>query len=102
MGYSTREVQETLDSETLGTHFSNALAFVVESLADDDTPIQNTSDLENMELTELLEWCDMYNFSPNAFRLAIEQFTLAVHHEVTNAFWNGECRNCMENPPAFN
>lgn len=87
-----------------GTHFANALAFIVESLADaeEGTGMFNTTDLENLDKESLLEFADMYNFTESTFENALKMFCSAVDQEVHNAFYNGDCRNCMENPPTFN
>lgn len=105
LGYSTREAEEAAEFEKTappGSHFANALAFIVESLSDPETPVYNTSDLENLDSGTLLEFAEMYNFTDDAYRKALQQFSAAVSAEVSNAFWNGECRNCMQNPPTYN
>lgn len=87
-----------------GTHFANALAFIVDSIADMDEGYGqfNTSDIENLDQESVLEFGDMYNFTPESLKLALRGFISAVDKEVHNAFWNGDCRNCMKNPPQFN
>ena len=90
-------------TNTTGSHFANALAFIVESLADDDTPVHNTDDFENAhDIDTILEFAEMYNFTLDAFHQALEMFRNAVDQEVHNAFYNGDCHNCMENPPTYN
>lgn len=102
-GYSTRELDEERENATTGSHFANALAFIVDSLADDETPVFNTSDFENnIDPESIMEFAEMYNFTLESFHKALEYFQRAVHNETHNAFYNGDCRNCMENPPTFN
>ncbi len=97
-----RELRAEREVVAAGSHFANALAFIVESLADDDTPVSNTSDLENLDSGTLLEFEEMYNFTDDAYKKALDFFRQAVDAEVTNAFWDGNCRQCMENPHTFN
>lgn len=101
-----RELREQAEHERnapWGSHFANALAFIVESLSDDDTPVNNTDDFENnIDPETFMEFADMYNFTREAFDQALEMFRNASDAEVHNAFYNGDCRNCMENPPTFN
>lgn len=109
MGYSTREVEEQLENETpnsSGTHFANALAFIVETLGNthnEELPVHNTDDFENaLDAESLMEFADMYNFSMESFRTALDWFRVAVKTEVMNAHYNGECNNCTEHPAQFN
>lgn len=101
-----REIQEQKEFERnapWGSYFANALAFIVESLSDDETPVHNTDDFENnLSPEDIMEWAEMYNFTIDAFHTALEMFRKALDQEVHNAFYNGDCRNCMENPPEFN
>lgn len=102
-GYSTREIEEERENAVAGSYFANALAFIVETLSDEETPVHNTDDFENnLSPDDMLEWADMYNFTLEAFHKALEMFRNAVTAEVMNAFYNGECNNCTKNPAQFN
>lgn len=87
-----------------GTHYANALAFIVDSIGttDEGDGSLNTSDIENLDRESRLEFAEMYNFTESALEKALQYFRSAVDKEVHNAFWDGECRNCMENPPTYN
>lgn len=87
LGYSTREVEETLEAESknaTGTHFANALAFIVESLTDEGTPISEfgTGYFHGMDSTDLMEFATMYNFTEEAFRKALTAYQLSVLYET--------------------
>lgn len=79
------------DEIPFGSHYANALAFIVDTLADDDElPVQNTSDFENaLDPDTIMEFAEMYNFTIPAFRQAMEAFQRAVITETTNPHWQG-------------
>jgi hypothetical protein len=92
-----------MTNTTTGSHFANALAFIVESLSDADTPVSNTDDFENnIDADTILEFAEMYNFTLDAFHKALEMFRKAVDAEVHNAFYNGDCNNCTPTPKIWN
>jgi hypothetical protein len=80
-GYSTREVFEQREFEAtqpIGSYFANALAFIVESMNDEHT----MGDIESMDEETMMEFAEMYNFTPEALSQAIEKFRPAAYKLV--------------------
>lgn len=100
MGYSSKDIAEMRHHESRPNMFSNALAFIVEALADEN--VQNTDDILNLDEGSFWEFSMIWNFDKESLDKAMIAFRIAVTQEITNAHWSGECRNCMEHPPAFN
>lgn len=92
------------DHAVSGTHYGNALAFIMDSIGDTDegSGSLNTSDIENLDRESRLEFAEMYNFTEESLTQALQYFRSAVDKEVHNAFYDGDCRNCMDNPSTFN
>lgn len=79
MGYSTREVFEQREfeaSQPTGSYFANALAFIVESLTENDIEWDM---IENLDHESMMEFAEMYNFTPDALEKAIEAFRVAAN-----------------------
>jgi hypothetical protein len=79
-GYSTREIEEEREKTTSGSHIANALAFIVDSIGDSGMFLR---DIEELDIDSMLEFADMYNFTPNALEKAISAFRTAAFREVT-------------------
>ena len=82
MGYSSREIEEENTfraSAPWGSHYANALAFIVESINDDHT----LGDIEALDYESMMEFAEMYNFTEMALRKAIDDFRKAAFREVT-------------------
>ena len=100
MGYSSRDIAAMRVAEKRPNKFLNALGFIVEALADEN--VSNTDDIVNLDEGTFWEFSVMYNFDREAFDQAMESFRNAIDREVHNAFYNGDCHNCMDNPPTYN
>lgn len=62
-----------------GSHFANALAFIVESLSDDNA--ESTHDIQAMDIESRMEFAEMYNFTEEAFQKAYTAFRQAYLQE---------------------
>ena len=81
-GYSSREIEEHaehLANAPAGSHFANALAFIVESINDDHF----LGDIEELDYESMMEFAEMYNFTEESLRNAINSFRKAAITEVT-------------------
>lgn len=61
-GYSTKEIEEQMEHEAnapAGSYYANALAFVVESIVDDNA--EDLLDIALMDRGSLMEFADQYN-----------------------------------------
>lgn len=70
-----REQQEFERNAPWGSYFANALAFIVESMNEEHT----MGEIENMDIDTMLEFADMYNFTPDALQKAIDAFRPAAY-----------------------
>lgn len=80
-GYSTREVFEQREfeaSQPIGSYFANALAFIVESMNEE----HSMGDIESLDEETMMEFAEMYNFTPEALEKAIEAFRPAAYKLV--------------------
>lgn len=81
-GYSTREIDEQAEFERnapWGSHYGNALAFIVDSLSDTEGGI--TLDMiETLDPDSAMEFCEMYNTTLEELRKAIEAFRIASNN----------------------
>ncbi len=77
-GYSTRELEEqaeTLNKAPAGSYFANALAFIVESLADGE--VESSNEIQALDYEAIMEFGEMYNFTYEAFGDAMRKFQQA-------------------------
>ena len=82
MGYSSREIMEHREfeaSQPRGSYFANALAFIVESMNENEI---DWGMIESLEGADLLEWAEMYNFDEENYRKAVEAFEVAAEMKV--------------------
>lgn len=81
MGYSSREIAEQNafeDSQPRGSHFANALAFIVESMNEE----HSMGDIESLDEETMEEFAVIYNFTPESLAKAIEMFRPAAYRLV--------------------
>lgn len=83
MGYSSREIEEAQEHAAgapWGSYFANALAFIVESLDDEGSPLAQFGSGYLRELSEedIMEWAESYNFTVESLTQALDAFQRAV------------------------
>lgn len=76
---NTFEEQQFNASQAIGSHFANALAFIVETLNEQDLGM---GDIEALDEESMLEFAEMYNFTPESLAQAIDQFRPAAYKLV--------------------
>lgn len=81
-GSSTREIEEHHEhwsNAPAGSHYANALAFIVDSINDGHF----LGDIEELDYESMMEFAEMYNFTEESLRKAIDAFRKAAITEVT-------------------
>ena len=68
-----------MENAPRGSYFANALAFIVESLKDNE--VECSADINNMDYESIMEFAEIYNFTYEAFGDAIRAFQQAYFQE---------------------
>jgi len=71
----TNNDTDRIPTSVPGTHHANALAFIVDSLADGE--VEGTGDLRFMDTESLMEFAERYNFTLDTFFTALRRFEAA-------------------------
>lgn len=83
MGYSTREIQEMEIAESKPNLYTNALAFIIESIVDNSEDSAFASgDIKGLDEGSFREFAAIYNFDRENFDKAMESFEKAVLAEM--------------------